>query len=47
MNKETAWELFWNTGAPEAYLLYNMLNHREEPYVPDDSRAGTSCNDIQ
>lgn len=47
MDKSIAWELFMDTGAPEAYLLYHMLNHREEIHVPDDSRTGTPCNGLQ
>ena len=47
MDKNLAWELFMDTGAPEAYLLYHMLNHREEIHVPDDSRSGAARNGLQ
>lgn len=35
MNSNAAWHLFLNTGAPEAYLLYNQLRKMEDDYVPD------------
>ena len=31
MNAELFWELFLDTGAPEAYLLYKSALHQAEP----------------
>ena len=31
------WNLFMDTGAPEAYLMYSRQLKMEESYVPDDS----------
>ena len=37
MNAGNFWELFLDTGAPEAYLLYLARKKSEEIYVPDHS----------
>lgn len=31
MEAEVYWEIFWNTGAPEAYLLYKEAQRESEP----------------
>lgn len=47
MDVHAAWQLFVNTGAPEAYLLYNQLKKAEETYVPDDSGLGHTGHSLQ
>lgn len=36
MNASDYWQLFMETGAPEAYLLYQNARKTEENYVFDD-----------
>ncbi len=31
MGTKQLWELFWKTGAPEAYLLYKKAQRESEP----------------
>ena len=37
MNGKDYWQLFLETGAPEAYLLYSYALRSEERHVYDDS----------
>lgn len=36
MNAQDYWNLFLDTGAPEAYLMYSQLAKSEETHVLDD-----------
>ena len=36
MNAKDYWQLFMETGAPEAYLMYSKQLKTEGTYVPDD-----------
>ncbi len=47
MDAQTLWQVFLETGAPEAYLLYNKVKHMEERYVPDAQRSGASDHGLQ
>ena len=52
MKAEFLWEVFTETGAPEAYLLYKdagraaAMSKREVAYVPDDTGACPPDNRI-
>ena len=37
MNAQDYWNLFLDTGAPEAYLMYSHLAKSEDTHVLDDS----------
>lgn len=37
MQAKDYWQLFWETGAPEAYLSYIRMIKTEDPHVLDDS----------
>ena len=37
MNVSDYWQLFMETGAPEAYLMYSKALKMEEKHVPDDT----------
>ena len=41
------WNLFLETGAPEAYLLYRNACRMEVKDVSDDSGIGTAGNRLQ
>ena len=47
MNAAEYWKLFMETGAPEAYLLYNKAKKMEDMHVPDDQGTGIACNLLQ
>lgn len=48
MNKKDYWQLFLETGAPEAYLLYKTQAKRtESTHVSDNQSAGTAPNGLQ
>lgn len=47
MNSQFCWQLFLDTGAPEAYLLYNKAKKMEDMHVPDDQGTGIACNLLQ
>lgn len=47
MNAGTLWQVFLETGAPEAYLLYSKVKRMEEPHVLDDPGIGASGNGLQ
>ena len=36
MKSSDYWQLFLETGVPEAYLMYSKLLRAEDPYVYDD-----------
>ena len=36
MNATDFWQLFMETGAPEAYLMYSKMLKTEKTYVYDD-----------
>ena len=47
MNALDYWQLFMETGAPEAYLLYCRHLKTEEKHVFDDSGLGTASHGLQ
>lgn len=47
MRADFFWEIFLETGAPEAYLLYSRALKTEGVYVPDDERAGAAGHGLQ
>ncbi len=48
MTGEEFWQLFWETGAPEAYLLYSRSKRTEQNYyVSDDQSTGAAGNGLQ
>lgn len=40
MRSQDYWQIFLETGAPEAYLLYNEAKRTELIHVSDDPRIG-------
>lgn len=46
MNTMDYWQLFLDTGAPEAYLLYKAMK-MEANHVPDDSGTGAAGYGLQ
>lgn len=47
MNAQDYWQLFLETGAPEAYLMYSRQMKTEAHYVYDDSGSGPADNGLQ
>ena len=47
MNSKDYWQLFLDTGAPEAYLLYSRQAKAEANYVYDDSGHRPESNRLQ
>ena len=47
MDSNMYWQLFLDTGAPEAYLLYNASRRTEESYVSYNQSSGTSGIRVQ
>lgn len=47
MNKQALWQLFLETGAPEAYLLYNQARRMEQAHVSDNQSVGAPPNGLQ
>lgn len=47
MNAKDYWQLFLETGAPEAYLLYSNQLRSEAPYVFDDPRHCPESHRLQ
>lgn len=47
MNAKDYWEIFMETGLPEAYMLYNRAKRMETIHVSDDQSAGTTGNRLQ
>jgi len=41
------WQLIMETGAPEAYLLYNAAKRMESTYVPNSTGPGDPGHTIQ
>lgn len=47
MNKQEIWQLFLETGAPEAYLLYNQARRMEMSHVSDNQSVGAPPDGLQ
>ena len=47
MPSQDYWNLFLETGLPEAYLLYKSVLKAENSHVFDDSRPGTAGHSLQ
>lgn len=47
MPSQDYWNLFLETGMPEAYLLYKSVLKTENSHVFDDSRPGTTGHSLQ
>jgi len=47
MNAKAYWQLFMDTGAPEAYVLYQQALKMEGNHVPDDSGSGAPRYGLQ
>jgi len=47
MRAQDYWNLFLETGAPEAYLSYSRALKMEEAYVSDDAGSGSSGYRLQ
>ncbi len=46
MNSQNYWTYFLDTGAPEAYILYNIARRMEGENVSDDSGTCTADNGL-
>ena len=47
MNAMDYWNIFVETGAPEAYLSYTLALKMEERYVSDDAWPGSAGHGLQ
>lgn len=47
MNAKDYWQIFLETGAPEAYLLYSRALKMEAVHVPDNAGFGASNHGLQ
>ena len=47
MRASDYWSLFLETGAPEAYILYNRALKMEAKDVPEDSGLGAAGHGLQ
>lgn len=47
MTVQDYWQLFLDTGAPEAYLLYHKARRMEGIHVSDDPSIGSSGSSLQ
>lgn len=47
MNATFFWQMFLETGAPEAYLLYNKAKRMEETHVFDDPGLSVAGHGLQ
>ena len=47
MNPQAMWDMFIQTGAPEAYLLYSEARKAKELYVSDDAGPCDPNNQVQ
>ncbi len=47
MNAQFFWNVFMQTGSPEAYLLYSKAKHGEDVYVPDHQSSGAAGEGIR
>ena len=46
MKSSDYWQLFFETGAPEAYLLYTKALKMEREHVSDSSGIGSESNEL-
>ena len=47
MNAQLCWQLFLETGSPEAYLMYNEAKRLEQRHVPQYKGPGGSGHSLQ
>ena len=47
MTAQDYWNIFMETGAPEAYLLYSKALKMEGNHVSDNTRTGTAGYGLQ
>ncbi len=47
MNAQEYWQLFMETGAPEAYLMYSKMLKSEAAHVYDHPGSGPACHGLQ
>ncbi len=47
MRAKEYWDIFMETGAPEAYLSYTKALKMEQAYVFDDEGTGTAGHGLQ
>lgn len=47
MDAQGIWQVFLDTGAPEAYLLFNKVRKMEDIHVLDDSGACAAGHGLQ
>ena len=47
MRSTDYWNIFLETGAPEAYLSYTRALKMEQAYVFDDKRIGAESHGLQ
>ena len=47
MMKQELWQMFLETGAPEAYVLFSKARRMEDTDVPDNQRIGASGDGLQ
>ena len=47
MDVAAYWQMFLDTGAPEAYLLFRTTSKTEGAYVPDDSGHRPESHGVQ
>ena len=47
MNAAVYWKIFMETGAPEAYVMYNQAKRMENTHVFDDQGFGTAGHGLQ
>lgn len=47
MNAVDYWRIFMETGAPEAYLLYNRAKRMEQTHVSDNKSIGVESHGLQ
>ena len=47
MRAKDYWQIFLETGAPEAYLMYTYALKLEAIHVPDDPGVGAAYHGLQ
>lgn len=47
MDSTELWQLFLDTGAPEAYLLYSKALRMEKSHVSDNEGLGSANHGLQ
>lgn len=47
MDVKDYWQLFMETGAPEAYLMYSRALKTEENHVPESTGSGAAGHRLQ